>query len=598
MKPGRICRLAILALSIASASAADLKLDILPRWTGAPLEFDALALATPAGQPVSVTRLDLLLSRFALHRVDGPWVERTNCFAYVNSREGQTHVHISEWPHGRFDRLRFSVGVPAIENHADPAGLAADHPLNPNVNGLHWNWQGGYVFFALEGNWRPGGAAAGQRGYSWHIATDRLLTLIELPIDPSSNPELRLALDVDRLFSIPLSEETSSTHSRNGDEFAARLARELGKSFAVLPATPTPGPAAAVQKTVAGSEIGAPLMAPNATPYRLVLSRHFPQPALPLDNPLTEEGVELGRRLFHDVRLSMNNRQSCASCHQAGNGFTDAGNRFSSGAEGQLGTRNTMPLLNLAWKKAFFWDGRAASLREQVLMPIRNPIEMHETLSNVVAKLIVAKNAPIEAPDFQQLFARAFGTPEINPDRIARALEQFLLVQVSRDSKFDRALNGEAELNDEEKRGFELFQTEYDPRRGQFGADCFHCHGGPLFQSQSFANNGLDAAFKDKGRSTASGRAGDDGKFAVPSLRNIAATGPYMHDGRFASLEEVVEHYASGVQRSATLDPNLAKHPNGGIPLSTGDKRALVAFLRTLTDEHFSPSRDTLARSP
>src|SRR5438093_6457382 len=183
-------------------------------------------------------------------------------------------------------------------------------------------------------------------------------------------------------------------------------------------------------------------------------------------------------------------------------------------------------------------------------------------------------------------------------DRTARALEQFLLTQVSCDSKFDRVIQGEAKFTDEEQRGFELFHTEYDPRREQFGADCFHCHGGPLFQSQNFANNGLDSEFEDLGRYAATKREGDQGKFAVPSLRNVEVTGPYMHDGRFKTLEEVVEHYSTGVKRTATLDPNLAKHPDGGVPLSQADKQALVAFLKTLTDEPFRLNVGQLAKTP
>ena len=154
---------------------------------------------------------------------------------------------------------------------------------------------------------------------------------------------------------------------------------------------------------------------------------------------------------------------------------------------------------------------------------------MHETLTNVVAKLATTKNYPA-------LFARAFGSPEINSDRLARALEQFVLTLISHGSKFDHSLVGDAELSAEEQRGFELFHTEYDPRREQFGADCFHCHGGPLFQSQCFANNGLDFAFTDPGRFLVTKKDGDRGKFAVPSLRNVAVTAPYMHDGRFATL--------------------------------------------------------------
>ncbi len=189
--------------------------------------------------------------------------------------------------------------------------------------------------------------------------------------------------------------------------------------------------------------------------------------------------------------------------------------------------------------------------------------------------------------DYPALFTTAFGSPEITAEKISLALENYLLTLTSFDAKFDRVLRGEGKFTPEEQRGFELFSTEYDPRRGQFGADCFHCHGGPLFQSQSFANNGLDDTFADLGRGKITGKKSDDGKFATPSLRNVALTAPYMHDGRFQTLEAVVEHYATGLKRSATLDPNLAKHPDGGVPLSAADKRALVAFLNTLTDAQF-----------
>jgi cytochrome c peroxidase len=302
---------------------------------------------------------------------------------------------------------------------------------------------------------------------------------------------------------------------------------------------------------------------------------------LPRDNPLITERVDLGRTLFFEKQLSHNNRQSCADCHQERFGLGEHKNT-STGAEGQPGTRNAMPIFNLAWKKSFFWDGRAANLREQALQPIQNPQEMHETLTNVVAKLQQARY------DYATAFARAFGSPVITPEKIGLALEQYVLVQTSFNSRFDRVQRGEETFTAEEARGFELFATEYDPRRGQYGADCFHCHGGPLFQSQGFANNGLDAAPADPGRAQVTGRAADLGKFAVPSLRNIALTAPYMHDGRFQNLDQVIEHYATGVKRSATLDPNLAKHPNGALPLSAADKHALVAFLRTLTDEKYA----------
>jgi cytochrome c peroxidase len=322
-------------------------------------------------------------------------------------------------------------------------------------------------------------------------------------------------------------------------------------------------------------------VAVHGTPYRFTFSKRFPMPQLPLDNPLTEEGVELGRRLFHEPLLSINEKQSCASCHQDAGAFAQPGLRFSPGAEGFFGKRNTMPLFNLAWKSSFFWDGRAPSLRAQARVPIEDPIEMHETVTNIAVKLAATAEYPT-------LFERAFGTSAITPDRIGLALEQFVLTLISCDSRFDRALEGREEFTEEEKRGFALFSMEYDPQHDQFGADCFHCHGGSLFSNGGFANNGLDTTFTDPGLSVVTGVADDEGKFAVPSLRNVAITAPYMHDGRFATLNEVVEHYVSGIKRSATLDPNIAKHPDGGVVLSDDDKKAIVAFLKTLTDRRFT----------
>ncbi len=557
----------------ASTRGHQLHVEISPRFSRMPLVFDSLTNRTASGQEISVTRLDFLISNLALRRRDGTWLTQSNRFAFFSGREGPKSIRLNHVPVDYYDQLRFNIGVPVAENHADPGGLAFDHPLNPNVNGLHWSWQGGYVFLAIEGDWLK---SSGQRsGYSYHLATDPLLMTVALPItlDVQADHELSIALDVRKIFAektgITIDDESTSTHSRNEDRLAIRLRENVEHAFSVESIRPVQ-PKPLVTQTRHHIE-----MAATATPYRFKFSRSFPQPALPLDNPLTEEGVALGSRLFSETRLSINNTQSCRSCHKNESAFTEP-QRFSLGAEGQKGSRNAMPLFNLAWRRSFFWDGRSPSLRDQVLRPIEDPIEMHETLAHVVTKLAISP--------YPDLFAKAFGTPEINSDRLARALEQFLLTQVSYHSKFDRSLLGETTLTLEEKRGFELFQTEYDPRRGQFGADCFHCHGGPLFQSQSFANNGLDTEAKDIGRMGVTGRAGDRGKFAVPSLRNIALTAPYMHDGRFSTLEEVINHYMTGIQPNTTLDPNIAKHPLGGLALSPADQQALIAFLRTLTD--------------
>jgi cytochrome c peroxidase len=302
----------------------------------------------------------------------------------------------------------------------------------------------------------------------------------------------------------------------------------------------------------------------------------FPQPALPADNPLTAPGVALGRRLFFDPRLSATARQNCASCHAPEHAFSDQV-ALSRGAEGRPGRRNAPPLFNLAWSPAYAWDGGKAHIRDQALAAMASPIEMHATPARVVAELGADPAAAAR-------FAAAFGTPQVTLERIGQALEQYLLTLVSADSKFDRARRGDAVLSAEEQRGLQLFVTEYDPARRQYGADCFHCHGGLLFSDYAYKNNGLEAVAGDAGRAGVTGRADDAGKFKTPSLRNVAVTGPYMHDGRFATLEAVVAHYDHGVKRNAALDPNLAKHPRSGLALGAADQRALVAFLRTLTD--------------
>ena len=541
----------------------------------APLIRSVATWRTTPSSATSDTRLEFLLSNFSLRRSDGTWLARTNEPAYLSLREGRTGFRVEGIPAGTYDRARFLVGVTRDLNHADPAQFGPAHPLNPKVNGLHWNWQGGYVFLALEGRWRD--AAGTWNGYSFHLGTDRMLTTVERPLvlEVTGDRELQLHLSVDKIFAGPpavvLDADHASTHSREGDALAEGVRMNLAGAFSLAHAAKVFHAAA------------------TATPYRFTYPADFPQPALPLDNPLTEEGVALGRALFSEPRLSRNNVQSCASCHDLQAAGSHPGQRFSAGVDGLAGPRNAMPLFNLAWKNSFFWDGRAPSLRAQVLEPIQNPIEMHETLSNVVMKL-QSSVSNAAAADYPALFARAFGTLDISADRLARALEQFLLTQVSGDSKFDRARRGEAELTEAEKRGFDLFVTEYDPRRGQFGADCFHCHGGPLFANVPFTSDGLDRESHDQGRYLVTRREGDQGRFSVPSLRNVALTAPYMHAGRFKTLAQVVEHYSSRVQRGATLDPNLAKHPEARLRLSAPDKDALVAFLETLTDEGFKKS--------
>lgn len=319
----------------------------------------------------------------------------------------------------------------------------------------------------------------------------------------------------------------------------------------------------------------------TTTPYLvqipLGLPLDYPVPS-PLDNPLTVEGVELGRKLFHDKLLSKNEVQSCASCHNQLFGFTDDAKQFSLGASSQKGTRNSMPLFNLAYIEKFaktdhrfFWDGGAKNMESQVLGPITNPLEMEETLTNVIQKLQ-------NHPQYPGLFKKAFGSDSITTAMLMKAIAQFERTIVSGETRFDyfKLFGDESKLTAQEKRGFLLFNDETK-------ADCFHCHNlsGAFMSDFLFHHNGHQSS--DPGLGHITNNPEDNGKFRTPTLRNLVFTPPYMHDGRFATLEEVVEFYNSGAIRSYPADPFITKHTNG-LGLTTEEKADLVAFLKTMTD--------------
>lgn len=318
----------------------------------------------------------------------------------------------------------------------------------------------------------------------------------------------------------------------------------------------------------------------DSTPYTLEYGS-FPPPNLPADNALTVQGVQLGKMLFYEKMLSKDGTQSCASCHRQEHAFTDTA-RFSIGVQGNPGKRQAMSVFNMAWNNnEFFWDGRAHLLRDQSLLPIQDELEMDETLENVVAKL---KNSQT----YKDQFIRAFGTDEITSEKMSLAMEQFMLSIVSNQSKYDQFLAGTAQLTPSEERGRALFFEEYNPFfPDQSGADCAHCHSGDNFENDLYMNNGLDedGQFTDIGREAVTNNAQDKGKFKVTSLRNIALTAPYMHDGRFNTLEEVVEHYNNNLKTSATIDPALEMTRATGLMLDAQEKADLIAFLKTLTDQ-------------
>ena len=324
----------------------------------------------------------------------------------------------------------------------------------------------------------------------------------------------------------------------------------------------------------------------SPTPYEIEEPLHFAQninpPHIPTDNPLTEEGIALGRKLFYDPILSADNSQSCATCHAPQFSFGES-TQFSTGIDGVQGDRNAMPLFNLAWNwnNKFFWDGRANGLEAQAFGPVVNPIEMHNTWPDAV-------NSLQNHPDYPTLFEVAFGNSTIDSTMVVKAIAQFERTLISANSKFDQYQLGLVSLTPSEANGLAVF---LDDTRG----DCFHCHGNPaipLWTDNDFHNNGLDATFTDNGLGDVTGDPNDNGKFRTPSLRNLAYSAPYMHDGRFATLDEVIDHYSEGLVNSSTIDPLMKFVGQGGVQLSPQDKADLKAFLLSLSDDEFINNPD------
>jgi cytochrome c peroxidase len=303
----------------------------------------------------------------------------------------------------------------------------------------------------------------------------------------------------------------------------------------------------------------------DLTPYVVEISPNFPEMPIPEDNPLTIAKVELGKKLFYDPVLSVDNSISCNSCHLQENGFSDP-LRFSQGVDGTEGTRQAMALFNLAYNPTFFWDGRAGSLEEQALMPIEDMVEMKNTVSNVITNL-KADSGYIE------MFHKAFGK-DPDADGLAKALASFERTLISDDAPYDKFLKGIAPLTPTQQRGWLIFNSEV--------AECFHCHNGHNNTTFEFADNGLQEEYKDLGRFNVTGNEDDKGKFKVPSLRNLKYTAPYMHDGRFETLEEVIEFYMSGGNNTPNQNPLIRP-----FNLNAQEKQDLLNFLLALSDEEF-----------
>lgn len=304
------------------------------------------------------------------------------------------------------------------------------------------------------------------------------------------------------------------------------------------------------------------------TPIYFEVPKGFPKPVYDFkNNPLTEEGFQLGRKLFYDPILSKDSTISCASCHLQQTGFTHVDHDLSHGIDGKIGTRNSLTLQNLAWNKNFMWDGGVNHLDVQAIAPITSEVEMNEDLKNVVFKLN-------QNEEYRDLFQKAFGSKIITGQVTLKAISQFVVSLTTFNSKYDKVIRKEEKFTEMEQKGYNLFKIK-----------CASCHTEPLLTSNKLENNGLpiDATLNDFGRMKITQNPQDSLKFKVPTLRNIEFTFPYMHDGRFKTLNEVVKHYNLGIQKSKTLSKELQKPMN----LSDNQRTELVAFLKSLTDKEF-----------
>jgi len=299
---------------------------------------------------------------------------------------------------------------------------------------------------------------------------------------------------------------------------------------------------------------------------------NFPKPKYSfLENSISPNGYRLGKILFYDPLLSMDQSISCANCHQSFAAFADVNQSVSRGIKQCAGSRNAPALLNLAWQENFMWDGRIKQLESTALNAITNPCEMANDMNTITSRLQMV-------PAYPALFKNAFGDSTINSVNVTKALTQFMVMLVSANSKYDKHMRGEAGgvLTSNEQKGYALFKK-----------NCSTCHTEPLFSDNTFRNTGLDAGSYERGRESFTHRKEDFGKFRVPTLRNVELTAPYMHNGGLSTLQSVLSHYANGVQPNPNLDPQLNKDGRLGISLSIAEQISIIAFLKTLSDKTF-----------
>jgi len=306
--------------------------------------------------------------------------------------------------------------------------------------------------------------------------------------------------------------------------------------------------------------------------YRMEKPDGFPEMTFDITgHPITVNGVALGKKLFYEGKLSRNNTISCGFCHIQEYAFTHHGHAVSHGIDDRLGIRNAPAIQNMAFLKNYTWDGVSHNLDERSLVPITTDFEMDSSLPGVVSKLSTDAN-------YKKMFRAAYGDDTITGERILKALSQFMRTMISADSKYDRHKKGTANFTNEESKGMSLFQNK-----------CAGCHSGELFTDETYRNTGMyyNPQYDDRGRYRVTLDWNDNMKFRVPSLRNVEHTAPYMHDGRFYTLEAVLNFYSDTMEEQPNLDPILKQNGHIGIPMSSSEKLSIIAFLKTLSDQNF-----------
>jgi cytochrome c peroxidase len=516
--------------------------------SGEPLVLGRLTYTNTAGNRFAIDRLRYYVSDVVLHGAAG--AEHTSGVHYCDlSADATQRITLPDVPSGQYERISFVFGLDDTRN------LTGALPSTPENDAMEWPAAlgGGYHYMLLEGRFED--ATGSER--TCRVQTGRLVSggtstshYFEVTLPNSSvaigtgTTHLLALMDVGGWFADP----PYDFNDYGTDMAASAAAQQILEDN--------------------GPHVFAPL---TQDPVTIEFPPAFPPMIVPADNPTTRQGVFLGRNLYHDPILSADSTLACAGCHRPEHSFADV-TRFSVGIDGISGTRNANALVNPGFVTVSFWDGRARDLEAQALEPVQNPIEMNLPWSEVTERL--AANAR-----YRRLFLRAFGTVEITPDRVTKAIAQFERTLISANAKYDRWAAGEIQLTAAEERGHAMFFSEV--------GDCFHCHGQNLaFTDNLFHNVGVDAVIVDPGLGGRTGLPSDMGLFRTPTLRNVELTGPYMHDGRFATLHEVVQHYNSGGFRTPTVDPLIRV----GVGLRLTDQQVddLVAFLMVLTDTTYA----------